>query len=72
MSRTKDLECRAVLVSESRDAICVRKANGLLEFWLPRSQIGYMRRYKVGDRVEVVFTLPEWLVETKDAWELVP
>lgn len=76
MSREKDTECRAILVGESSAAICV-VPNGVKNMkarhWIPRSQIGYLRKTKRDDGAhDVVFTLPEWLIEKKQCWELVP
>jgi hypothetical protein len=82
MSRDKDPECRAMLLGKTDDAIHVCK-RGLLNgappesWWIPRSQIGYMRIDRAGPEDplavdSVVFTLPEWLIEKKQCWELVP
>lgn len=78
MSRDKDPECRGFLVAESAAAICVTKqipASGghTKSWWIPRSQIGYLRKTRREDgAVEIVFTVPEWLLEKKQCWELVP
>jgi hypothetical protein len=76
MSREKDPECRGVLIRETDGAILVAKslAAQSAEFWIPRSQIGYLRKTKRegGEAVDVVFTAPEWLIEKKQCWELVP
>lgn len=81
MSRDKDPECRAYLLRETDAAILVKKspdpqAAGQ-EWWIPRSQIGYMRKEFMNNQTghaatAVFFTLPEWLIEKKDCWELVP
>ena len=60
-------------MAELDAAICVAKDRRSETFWLPRSQIGYMRKDKAEDgTVSVVFTLPEWLIEKKQCWDLVP
>ena len=73
MSRGKDPECRGKLLEESDAAICVRETNGAQYWWIPRSQVGYCRKTKLADgTTEIVFTIPEWLIEKKQCWELVP
>jgi hypothetical protein len=74
VSRDKDPECRGVLIRESPAAICVAKMPlGAEEHWIPRSQIGYLRKTHLpSGTTEVVFTVPEWLIEKKQCWELVP
>ncbi len=72
MPRDKDPELRARLLRETDAAIEVQKLGGVLTWWIPRSQIGYMRKDKTDTGTNVVFTLPEWLVEKKQCWELVP
>lgn len=73
MTREKDPECRGILVSETPNAICVRASNKTALHWIPRSQIGYMRKQPAsGGGTEVVFTCPEWLLEKGQMWELVP
>lgn len=72
MSRDKDLECRGVLRRETPGAILVMKDAGSPEHWIPRSQIGYMRKDFGPGSTMVVFTLPEWLIEEKQCWDLVP
>lgn len=73
MSRSDQAECRALLMGETDAAICVCKDRQSENFWFPRSQIGYMRKDNAPDgSVNVVFTCPEWLVEKKQAWGLVP
>lgn len=72
MPRTNDPELRGKLVIETAAAICMESTKGN-KFWFPRSQIGYMRKDKSPDgSVALVMNVPEWLVESKDAWELVP
>jgi hypothetical protein len=82
MAREKDPELRAVLLGQTAAAIHVCKG-GLLNgakpesWWIPRSQIGYMRIDRATpDKPDVpdsvVFTLPEWMIEKKQCWELVP
>ena len=81
MSREKDPECRGTLLGETANAIHVCKSgplNGAApeSWWIPRSQIGYMRidRAPHDDATKadaVVFTLPEWLIEKKQCWDLV-
>lgn len=82
MAREKDPELRAVLLGQTAGAIHVCKRgplNGAApeSWWIPRSQIGYMRIDRApADRPDVpdtvVFTLPEWFIEKKQCWELVP
>lgn len=84
MSREKDPECRAILLDETANAIHVCHTNRPVHgkgWWIPRSQIGYMRKERAElhlangstiDLTHVVFTCPEWLIEKKQCWELVP
>ncbi len=77
MSREKDPECRGVLVTETPNALLVRgPKNGMgvsWEHWIPRSQIGYLRKTAREDGgTDLVFTVPEWLLEKKGAWDLAP
>lgn len=73
MSREKDPECRGVLMGETDNAICVAKERHGSTHWIPRSQIGYMRKDTMANgSIDVVFTVPEWLLEKKQAWDLVP
>jgi hypothetical protein len=72
MSRDKDPECRGTLLRETANAILVCKNANSPQHWIPRSQIGYMRKDKLLAGTAVVFTLPEWLIEEKQCWELVP
>lgn len=75
MSQEKDLELQGVLVTETPNAILVKKLpTSADEYWVPRSQIGYMRKSVVdGWKMKrIVFTAPEWLVEKSQMWELVP
>ncbi len=82
MSREKDPECRALLLDETPNAIHVCKIHSPIggeSWWIPRSQIGYMRKDKVeapfvngGTNTHVTFTVPEWLIEKKQCWSLVP
>ena len=70
---SKDLECRGILMGETDAAICVVKERHGEYHWIPRSLIGYMRKDRADDgTVSVVFTLPEWLIEKKQCWDLVP
>lgn len=73
MPREKEPECRGILVAHTNSAFCVKKDGGATEFWLPRSQIGYCRKTTRSDgTIDIVFTCPEWLIEKKACWELVP
>lgn len=76
MSREKDPECRGLLAASSISAIRVIKAgsgDNHERHWIPRSQIGYMRKTVLpSGATEVVFTVPEWLIEKGQFWELVP
>lgn len=81
MSRDKDPECRGYLAAETENAILVSKNNpvtvGQETWWIPRSQIGYLRKTEIERgqtyvHTEIVFTIPEWLIEKKQCWELVP
>ena len=72
MSRDKDPECRGRLIRETDAAIQVGNYKTSETWWIPRSQIGYMRKSSVKDGMDVVFTLPEWLIEKKQCWDLVP
>lgn len=71
---SKDPECRAILMAETDAAICVTKDRFVeAKFWVPRSQIGYLRKTARADGgVDIVFTVPEWLIEKKEMWDLVP
>ena len=68
---------RAYLIDATAGAICVRpiepKRGDLDKYWVPRSQIGYMRKTIIDDRgtTEIEFTLPEWVVEKKEMWGMV-
>ena len=75
MSRDKDPECRGLLLDETPNAylICSNKLTAVERWWIPRSQVGYCRKTKLaGGDTEIVFTMPEWLIEKKQCWELVP
>lgn len=82
MPRDKDPECRGLLMRETDAAILVCALHspvGGESWWIPRSQIGYMRKDKVdspfaggGTNTHITFTVPEWLLEKKQCWELVP
>lgn len=66
-------ECRALLLQEREKAIEVQKLGGVFTWWIPRSEIGYLRKTRREDgKTEIVFTLPEWLVEKSGCWDLVP
>ena len=77
MSDRKDLECRGLLWDETPNAILVTRetaVGGGQTWWIPKSQIGYRRTTQSvtpGGRPHVVFTLPEWLIEKKECWDLV-
>lgn len=67
------LTCRGFLVEERENAIEVCKhQQGGFSWWIPRSQIGYLKKSPGTPWSEIEFTLPEWLVEKKDLWSLVP
>lgn len=72
MSRDKDPECRGLLTGETANAIKVKNEKTGAEHWIPRSQIGYLRKDKEGEKTRVVFSLPEWMIEKKQCWDLVP
>lgn len=73
MTRDKDPECRGILLGETDAALCVAKDRNSERHWIPRKQVGYLRRVKREDGgVDVVLTLPEWLLEKENAWDLVP
>lgn len=73
MSREKDPECRGILLSETEGALCVAKGPNQSTFWIPRSQIGYLRIDRSPEEFPtIVFTCPEWLLEKKEMWSLVP
>lgn len=78
MSRDKDPECRGYLARETENAILVCRggsAQGETNWWISKSQIGYRRTDRAtlaGKMDYVVFTIPEWLIEKKQCWELVP
>lgn len=71
-----NVECRGVLRSESDLAIFVSKNEAtVFGYWIPRSML--TRLSKTGPIApatlpSVIFKLPEWLVEKKQCWELVP
>lgn len=75
MPRDKDPECRGLLLRETAAAIEVLALTGRNpeSHWIPRSQVGYCRKTKREDgTTENVFTVPEWLLEKKQCWDLVP
>lgn len=72
MAIEKDIECRGILIGETDNAIRVAVESTRQAWWLPRSLVAYMRREAEGDKTRVIFTLPEWLIEEKDCWDLVP
>lgn len=68
-------ECRGILLRETASAILVTLttfARPDQQWWFPRSQLGYVKKTHEGDVTYITFTCPEWLVENKTAWELVP
>lgn len=70
---SRDPECRGILMGETDSALCVAKNRASPTHWFPRSQIGYVRKAKREDGgTDIVLTLPEWLIEKKQCWELVP
>ena len=73
MPRTNDPTLRALLISETPNAIEVQRIGHAFTWWIPRSQIGYMRKDKSpdGTKTSVTFTLPEWLIGKKECWDLV-
>lgn len=76
MAISNQRECRGYLLSDSGQAIqvCKDPMTHKINWWIPRSQIGYLRKTytKPGEIPYIVFTIPEWLVEDKQCWELVP
>lgn len=76
MSRDKDPECCGYLVAETDAAMEVSTdpCGAGPRWWIPRSQVGYLRKTYNADKdcTELVLTLPEWLIEKKQCWELVP
>lgn len=76
MSREKDPECRGFVVGSTENAVQVAKDwKGTGEkWWIPRSQIGYCRKTTIPETgaIEIVFTIPEWLIEKKQCLDLVP
>lgn len=74
MAHEKDPELRAILLGQTDAAIRVIRMDRKGEsWWIPRSQIGYLRKEEEPDgSLRVIFTLPEWLIEKKQLWELVP
>ena len=72
-SKSEDIECRGVVVEETLAAYRIQKAPGFAAFWFPKSQISYCRKTRMDDGVvHITAQIPEWLIDTKDAWELVP
>lgn len=69
----EDLECRGVLLDETSAAIRVQKAEGRPAFWIPRSQISYLKRSVNRNTgvVDLELYVPEWLIDKKDAWDIV-
>lgn len=79
MSHDKDPECRGWLIRETPDVmeISTDKSEAGPRWWIPRSQIGHLRNTEIERgqtyvNIEIVFTIPEWLIEKKQCWELVP
>lgn len=81
MSHIEQRECRANLIEERPMSLKVRMIKEpFREFWLPRSQISYMRKERTidwkmgadGPQYYIIFTLPEWLIEKEQLWDLVP
>ena len=74
MSRSDQAECKGVLIRETANAMLVAAKEGAEEFWIPRAQVGYLRidRDAEHNSPRITFTCPEWLVESKNAWSLVP
>lgn len=75
MSREHESECRGDLIGETVDAIHVRKLKSTASWWIPKSQIGYRKTDRAqknnGAEAYVTFTLPDWLIEKKECWDLV-
>lgn len=68
-------KCRGYVIDESSLALFIGKsATTAFGFWIPRSQIGYLKRTKAvaPERDFIEFTCPDWLLEKNDAWDLVP
>lgn len=63
MSREKDPECRGLIIAETANAIKVKNE---------KTGVGYLRKDKDGEKTRVVFTLPEWMIEKKQCWDLMP
>lgn len=64
----RELECRGTVWEETPNAIQVSRTLSAARHWIPRSQIAYMKRAGAS----VTFTLPVWLIEKKECWDLVP
>lgn len=60
-----ETECKGFLGVESSNAVFVHESEtGSFGHWIPRGQIRRMTKTLVkGKRTEIVFILPEWLVE---------
>ena len=75
MPQEKDPTCRGRLIKRTDQALLVGKSDykdGDATWWLPRSQIGYMKISEALPFAVIEFTAPEWLIEKKQFWELVP
>ena len=74
MSHEKDPELRAIIICSTEHAHFVANPKNLTQkWWLSRSLMGYSRKTVLpSGSTEIVFTLPEWCIEKKQCWELVP
>lgn len=73
---SSDLKLRGRIFNETDNAIQIGKTPESTElFWIPKSQIGYKKKTPDQDPMRnlpyIEFTLPEWLVEKKQIWDLV-
>lgn len=73
MSYERDPTCHGVLLQETPNAFEVWHEKTNSRYWIPRSPVGYLKKYpRLDGRRDISFTLPEWLIEKKQCWDLVP
>jgi hypothetical protein len=69
-----EITCRGFLGTGSDAALFVHlNAKTVFGHWVPRSQIRRLTKFpfKKGERQEVEFTVPEWLVKKNNMEELI-
>lgn len=65
MSSHDTEEIRGCYLVEEREMSVLIEKKGI-QYWIPRSQIAYMRRYpKDSKGIEIVIVIPLWFAEKK-------